>query len=64
MHACFNTRGFSGQHPLGGAAIAGLFVLGLLYPRGAHGNDHLEQQFIERIQPILEDRCFGCHGNG
>ncbi len=22
------------------------------------------EQFREKIQPILEDRCFACHGNG
>ena len=26
--------------------------------------DKVEEQFRDRIEPILEDYCAGCHGNG
>ena len=33
-------------------------------PAGLRADDQVEQHFRERIQPILEDHCFACHGNG
>ena len=33
-------------------------------PAGVRAEDQVEQHFRERIQPILEDHCFACHGNG
>ena len=35
-----------------------------LFPGIAAAGDQVEDQFEQRIQPILEDRCYGCHGNG
>jgi len=35
-----------------------------LLPAGVSAADQVEKQFRERIQPILEDYCGACHGNG
>jgi hypothetical protein len=45
-----------------GAALV-LAILAIL-PAGASEADQVETQFRERIQPILEDYCVGCHGSG
>ena len=35
-----------------------------LLSAGLTAEDKVEQQFRERIEPILEDYCLACHGNG
>src|SRR5262249_5229988 len=45
-----------------GTALVLAFVAVL--PAGARAEDQVEKQFRERIQPILEDYCVACHGNG
>ena len=64
MRVCFSRRRFSRFHPFRAAAIAGVFVLALVDPHRSLAVDHLEQRFVEQIQPILEDHCYACHGNG
>jgi len=46
------------------AAIAVLFALIAVCPRTAGAADRVEHQFDGQIRPILEDYCYGCHGNG
>ncbi len=41
-----------------------LITLALLFPRIANAADRVEPRFDQQIRPILEDYCFGCHGNG
>jgi hypothetical protein len=43
---------------LGPVAVLGLFVVAPEVVRGA------DRQFDEQIRPVLEDRCFACHGQG
>jgi hypothetical protein len=43
-----------------GAALA----LALLCPPLANAAERTVAQFEEEVRPILEDRCFGCHGGG
>ena len=57
-HACGQTVG------LVRAAIALVFSLVTFLPAGVRAADEVEKQFREQIQPILEDYCFACHGNG
>ncbi len=45
-------------------AMAGLLAFAGLGSAVSKAGDQAERQFAERIQPILEDRCFTCHGNG
>jgi hypothetical protein len=44
------------------AAIA--LAFGVFSPRISAAADRVENQFDSQIQPILEDHCYGCHGNG
>ncbi len=41
-----------------------LVVLVVLFPRSSSATDRVEKQFDGQIRPILEDYCYGCHGNG
>ncbi|HEV3122198.1 MAG TPA: c-type cytochrome domain-containing protein, partial [Isosphaeraceae bacterium] len=43
------------------AVIAALAVF---CPSAASAGDLAAARFEERIQPILEEYCYGCHGNG
>ena len=62
MRLCSNSRrGSSGCLPNG---VALFWVLAALCPGIATAADQLENQFEQQIQPILEDRCYACHGNG
>jgi mono/diheme cytochrome c family protein len=46
-------------------AAAGFVVtLVALLPAEVRAADEVEKQFRERIQPILDDYCIACHGNG
>ncbi|MGO9470636.1 MAG: DUF1592 domain-containing protein [Isosphaeraceae bacterium] len=45
-------------------AIAALVALLAVWPQLARAADRVEQQFDGQIRPILEDYCYGCHGNG
>jgi hypothetical protein len=48
------------------AAVAGLLALAVLCPtaRAAGEGEGLSERFHESVQPILEDYCYTCHGNG
>jgi Protein of unknown function (DUF1592)/Protein of unknown function (DUF1588)/Protein of unknown function (DUF1587)/Protein of unknown function (DUF1585)/Protein of unknown function (DUF1595)/Planctomycete cytochrome C len=48
--------------PRAGAALFPALLA--LLPATLSAADQVEKQFQERIQPILEDYCLGCHGNG
>jgi Protein of unknown function (DUF1592)/Protein of unknown function (DUF1588)/Protein of unknown function (DUF1587)/Protein of unknown function (DUF1585)/Protein of unknown function (DUF1595)/Cytochrome C oxidase, cbb3-type, subunit III len=41
-----------------------VLALVALLPLGVSAADEVEKQFHERIQPILEDYCAACHGDG
>jgi len=44
--------------------IAVLVALAVLSPCVSKGADGVAKRFEEHIQPILEDYCYGCHGDG
>ena len=39
-------------------------ALAAMLSAGVTAEDKVEQQFRERVEPILEDYCLACHGNG
>jgi mono/diheme cytochrome c family protein len=41
--------------------LAALFIA---VPPDSHAADRIADQFVQKIQPILEDHCYACHGNG
>jgi hypothetical protein len=41
-----------------------MLAIAVLGPAVSRGEDRLDRQFEEQVLPILEDRCFTCHGNG
>ncbi len=43
------------------AILAGLFVL---FADITGAAEPIEEQFDRQVRPILEDYCYGCHGNG
>jgi hypothetical protein len=45
-------------------AIAALAALIIAIPATSRAADRLEHRFDSQIQPILEDYCYACHGNG
>jgi hypothetical protein len=42
----------------------GLLLLGFQNPLSAFGADRAGEDYAEKIQPILEEYCYGCHANG
>ena len=46
------------------AGTSAVLVLATLCPGIATAADRAESSFQEQVRPILEDRCFACHGNG
>ena len=44
--------------------IAGFCVLALVVPGIAIAAEGFDERFDQQIQPILEDHCYACHGNG
>ncbi len=44
--------------------ITAFCALAVLVPAIATAADQFDDQFEQRIQPILEDHCYACHGNG
>ena len=46
------------------ARVVGVLVYGALPPFPERWEDFSVKRFREEIQPILEDRCYSCHGNG
>src|SRR4051812_43434627 len=46
------------------SVIAILLAVVVLRPGLSRASDPVGEQFEEQIQPILEDSCYACHGNG
>jgi len=44
--------------------IGVLLALSILCPGMTKASQQSDRQFEEQVRPILEDRCFACHGNG
>ena len=44
--------------------IAILVAIGLTFPGTLTAAERVDDPFDQQVRPILEDHCYGCHGNG
>ena len=44
--------------------IVVLTAIFIAVPSDSHAADRIADQFVQQVQPILEDHCYACHGNG
>jgi hypothetical protein len=45
-------------------SVAVLLAFAVLCPRGASAADRVGEQFVENVEPLLEEYCYACHGTG
>ncbi len=54
----------SGRRPIRPARLAVVLAVAVLLPAIGVAADEVEARFVDRVQPILEEYCVGCHGAG